>query len=289
MSKANDVLEGAAGSSPRTVTVGVCQFAPVFGVVETNRERILREVQSAADAGAEIVVLPELATSGYVFAAEHEVRAAAEPVDGPTTRAIREVAADLDVTVVMGLPELGSSDAVYNTAVVVDGTGLRAVYRKVHIWGNEPEMFSPGNDPAPVVDMSWGRLGVLVCYDLEFPEWVRRSALAGADLICAPSNWPDAARPPGERPIDIVGVLAAAATNRMFIAVADRVGEERGTRWVGGSVVAGPEGHPVAMADLTDTEQRLLARCDLATARDKSVGALNDRFADRRVDLYGSA
>jgi 5-aminopentanamidase len=269
-----------------SVTVALCQLAPVIGHVEANRECILAAVRAAKGDGADVVVLPELATSGYVFEDEAEARSLAEPAAGPTTRALHDLATTLDVTVVVGLPEL-YGDRLFNTAVVVDRTGLRATYRKVHLWGRESEVFTAGDDPAPVVDLGWGRLGVLVCYDLEFPEWVRRTALAGADLVCAPSNWPDAARPEGERPLDMVNVLAAAAANRIFIAACDRVGAERGTRWVAGSVLAGPDGYPLATADLSQREQRLLGRCDLRQARDKSVGAHNDRFADRRTDLYG--
>jgi 5-aminopentanamidase len=274
------------GETVGSVAVALCQLAPAIGDVDANRDRILAAVRAAKEGGADVVVLPELATSGYVFEDEAEARGLAEPADGPTSRALHDLAASLDVTVVVGLPEL-DGDRLYNSAVVVDRTGLRATYRKVHLWGRESQVFTAGDDAAPVVDMGWGRLGVLVCYDLEFPEWVRRTALAGADLVCAPANWPDAGRPEGERPLDMVNVLAAAAANRIFIAACDRVGVERGTSWVAGSVLAGPDGYPLATADLTQREQRLLASCDLRQARDKSVGAHNDRFADRRTDLYG--
>lgn len=273
---------GPAGS----VTVAVCQMAPRIGDLAGNRTRIIDEVRAAAGAGADIVLLPELATSGYEFTDPAEAGALAEPADGPTTEALRRLAAEVNVTAVLGLPERGPDGDLFNTAVVVDRTGLRGTYRKAHLWARESESFRAGGGPPLVVDMAWGRLGVLVCYDLEFPEWVRQTAVAGADLVCAPTNWPDHGRPSGERPIDVINVLAAAATNRIFIAACDRVGEERGTRWVGGSVIAGPDGYPLALADLTDTEQRLLTRCDLAQARDKTIGGTNDRFKDRRVDLY---
>lgn len=271
-----------------SVSVALCQLSPTIGDVDANRGRILAAVEAASESGASVVVLPELATSGYVFEDEAEARCLAEPTDGPTTSALHDVAASLDVTVVVGLPEL-LEGRLYNSAVVVDRTGVRATYRKVHLWGRESQVFAAGDAPAPVVDMGWGRLGVVICYDLEFPEWIRLAALSGADLLCAPTNWPDEGRPDGERPFEMVTVLAAAATNRIFIAACDRVGTERGTRWVGGSILAGPDGYPLATADLTDRPQHLLARCDLAQARDKTVGAYNDRFADRRVDLYEQA
>jgi predicted amidohydrolase len=268
------------------VTVAVCQLAPVVGEVDANRERLAAAVRRAAEAGADVVVAPELATSGYVFHNRAEIAEAAEPADGPTSGLLGELARELGVTVVAGIPEQTSGEDIYNSAVVVDRSGLRAVYRKVHLWGREPEFFRPGDEAPPVLDLDWGRLGLMICYDLEFPEWVRQSALAGAELICAPTNWPHEGRPDAERPIEMVNVLAAASANRVFIAAADRCGEERGTRWVAGSLIAGHDGYPLAMADLSDTEQMLLATCEPARARDKALGPFNDRFGDRRRDLY---
>lgn len=272
--------------SPGQVMVAVCQLAPVVGEVDANRERLAAAVRRAAEAGADVVVAPELATSGYVFRTREEVAKVAEPADGPTTALLGQLARELGVAVVAGLPEQTSGGDVYNSAVVVDRSGLRAVYRKVHLWGSEPDFFRAGEEPPPVVDMEWGRLGLMVCYDLEFPEWVRQCALAGAELICAPTNWPDEGRPEGERPIETVNVLAAASANRVFIAAADRCGVERGTRWVSGSVIAGHDGYPLALADLSDSEQMLVATCEPARARDKALGPFNDRFGDRRPHLY---
>ena len=275
-----------SAASTGQVTVAVCQLAPMVGEVDANRDRLAAAVRRAAEAGADVVVAPELATSGYVFRTREEVADAAEPADGPTSALLQGLARELGVTVVAGLPERAPDGEIYNSAVVVDRSGLRAVYRKVHLWGREPEFFRPGEEAPPVVDLDWGRLGLMVCYDLEFPEWVRACALAGAELICAPTNWPDEGRPDGERPIEMVNVLAAASANRVYIAAADRCGEERGTRWVTGSVIAGHDGYPLAMADLTDSEQMLVATCEPARARDKALGPFNDRFADRRPHLY---
>ncbi len=242
-------------------------------------------MHAAADHGASLVVLPELATSGYVFADAAELRAVAEPADGPTVALLREVTAARGLVVVAGLPE-SAGEQVHNSAVVVDASGLRATYRKVHLWDAEADLFTPGSSPPPVVETEVGRVAVLVCYDLEFPEWVRSAALAGADVVCGPTNWPAEARPPGERPIELVRAQAGAAVNRVFLAVADRTGTERGVDWVSGSGVIGPEGYPLALADPAYGEQVVLARCRLELARDKRVGARNDVFADRRPDLY---
>ena len=92
----------------------------------------------------------------------------------------------------------------------------------------------------------FGRIGMLICYDLEIPEWVRMPALDGAQLLCAPVNWPAFPRPDGERPAEVVRVQADAAVNRMFIAACDRTGQERGVDWVGGSVIVDADGWPLA-------------------------------------------
>jgi predicted amidohydrolase len=268
-------------------TVAVVQLAPELGDVAGNRRRLLEAVSSAAAAGARVVVLPELATTGYCFTDADEARAVAEPLSGPTVTALHEVAARLDLVVVAGLAVLADDGTLRNSAVLVDADGLRAAYHKVHLWGREPEVFTAGDAAPPVVDTRHGRIGLLVCYDLEFPEWVRRVALDGAELVCAPVNWPDPGRPAGERPVEVVTVQAAAATNRVFVAVADRVGDERGTSWIGGSLVAGPDGYPLALSSLDGRAETLLADCDLTAARDKSVSGHNDRFADRRPMLYG--
>ncbi|MDH2415153.1 nitrilase-related carbon-nitrogen hydrolase [Nocardioides sp. CER19] len=273
------------GTDP--TSVAAVQLAPEMGDVPGNRQRALDAVGAAAHAGAQVVVLPELATTGYCFRNADEARALAEPLDGPTIAALHESAAEHDVVVAAGLAVLEADGTLRNSAVLVDADGLRTTYHKVHLWAREPEFFTPGDAPPTVVDTRHGRLGLLVCYDLEFPEWVRRLALDGAELVCAPVNWPDPGRPAGERPLEVVTAQVAAATNRVFLAVADRVGEERGTSWVGGSVIAGPEGYPLALSPLDGRTAVLLADCDLAEARDKAVGPLNDRFVDRRPHLYG--
>jgi predicted amidohydrolase len=139
-----------------------------------------------------------------------------------------------------------------------------------------------------VVELPFGNVGLMICYDLEFPEWVRLAALRGADLIAAPVNWPASAAPapPGERPAEVVSAQAAASVNGVFIAVADRCGAERGVGWVGGSVIAGHRGYPAAGPVAADRAAVLTAALDLRLARDKRNSELNDLFADRRPDLY---
>ena len=269
------------------VRVAVCQLAPVVGDLEGNRARALAAIDDAAAQGARIVVLPELAASGYVFRDAAEARALAEPADGPTVAGWAARAAAHDLVVVGGFAEDAGGGTLYNSAAIVDASGPRAVYRKVHLWDAEPLVFTPGEAPPPVVDTPHGRIGTMVCYDVEFPEWVRLAALAGAELLCVPTNWPREGWPAGERPMEVVRAMASAATNRMAIALCDRCGPERGVDWVAGSSILGRDGWPLAGPPERAAPVTLLADVDLAASRDKALGPRNDALGDRRPALYG--
>ncbi|MEA2322820.1 MAG: 5-aminopentanamidase [Solirubrobacteraceae bacterium] len=274
-------------SAADEIAVACCQLAPRVGAAAENRAAAEAAVEDAAARGAQVVVLPELAVSGYVFADADEARALAEPLDGPTVTGWIARARAHGLVVVGGLCELDEDGVLRNTAVLVDEGGLRAVYRKAHLWDREAIAFTAGGEAPPVVDTAYGRIGVMVCYDLEFPEWVRLPALAGAELLCAPVNWPAAPRPAGERPSEVVRVQAGAAVNRMFVAACDRTGPERGVEWVGGSVIVDPDGFPLAGPAGPQDVVTLLARVRPADARDKRLGERNDVLADRRPELYG--
>jgi predicted amidohydrolase len=269
------------------VVVACCQLAPRIGDADANRALAHDAIIDAADRGAQVVVLPELVNSGYVFEGLHEALGLAEPLDGPTVSDWAALASERELVVVGGLCERELEGATLrNTAVIVDPSGLRAAYRKAHLWDREGHVFCAGDRPPPVVDTLYGRIGVVVCYDLEFPEWMRLPALAGSELVCAPVNWPREPRPPGERPQEVVRVQASASVNRMFIAVADRVGRERGVDWVGGSVIVDPAGFPVAGPAGDEETVTVLASCELAQAREKRISPHNDVLADRRPELY---
>ena len=269
-----------------TVRVACHQLAPVVGELEANRERALTALDAAAAAGAQVVVLPELAASGYVFRDADEARALAEPADGPTLAGWAQRAATQGLVIAGGFAELGADGALYNSAALIDPDGVRAVYRKVHLWDREKLVFTPGEEPPPVLDTLHGRIGLIVCYDLEFPEWTRAVALRGAELLCVPTNWPREQRPAGERPMEVLRAMVTASTNRMAIAVCDRCGPERGVEWVAGTSIAGVDGWLLAGPPPAAEPALLLADVDLAAARDKALGPRNDVHADRRPALY---
>jgi predicted amidohydrolase len=268
------------------VTRVACQqLAPAIGDLEANRKLCLAAIEEAVDGGAEVIVLPELITSGYMFSSAEE---AAEVAIGPDHELLREwadVAARADVVVIGGFCEwAGAAGPVYNSAAVVDAGGLRAVYRKLHLWDNEHAIFTPGSQAPPVIDTRVGRIGVVICYDLEFPELTRSVALAGAQLLAVPTNWPLFPRPDGERPSEVTIAMATGRINKMAVACADRLGLERGQDWTGGATIVDPDGW--VAAESRDPGM-VIADVDLESALDKRLTDRADVFGDRRPELYG--
>jgi predicted amidohydrolase len=241
------------------------------------------------------VVLPELTACGGVLTSVEQAGAAAEPLDGPTVSLLSELSARHGCVIVAGLAETGTGGRVHNAAVVLDRGTLVETYRKAHLWGAEKDAFDPGSRPPPVVATSAGRVGVMICYDLEFPEWVRLAAEAGAEVLAVPANWPLRPGRNARRPFEVLKAQAAAVTYRLNIAVADRCGVETGVDWYGGSLVCDVDGNLLAgPACALETNPQgaatptvLAAEVDLASARDKGLGPFNHALQDRRPELYG--
>jgi predicted amidohydrolase len=261
----------------------------VVGDLESNRATVAAAIEAAGRAGAALAVVPELSDSGYVFAGREEALRLAEPAASSATLAQwASLAARFHLSVVGGFVE-EERGVLYNSAAVVDPSGVRAIYRKAHLWDREKLVFEQGEGGPAVVETAAGRLGVMICYDIEFPEWVRQAALAGADVLAVPTNMPLLTDPPpGERPVEVAKAQAAAAVNGVYVVVSDRCGAERGVRFMGASSIIGPDGYPLAGPVLADRPAVLTADIDLSRARDKRTGERNDLFADRRPALYGS-
>ena len=274
---------------PGGVRVACCQIAPDVERPDQNAELALDAIAAAVDAGAQIVVVPELVNSGYVFTSVDEARVTATGVDGELLAGWAREAARGDAVVVGGFCERAPDGRLFNSSALVDGDGVRAVYRKLHLWGEEPRWFAPGDRPAPVVQTRHGRIGLGVCYDIEFPELTRGLALAGAELIALPANWPRDPLPAAERPILHSLAEMTAYLSKVYVAVCDRCGTERGLEFEGGSVIAGPDGWLRAGPVPDRGVQTLIAECDLTAARQKRSGEHNDAFADRRPAYYARA
>ena len=275
--------------TPEMVRVACCQLATDVENPAASAALTQAAIAEAIAAGAEIVVVPELSGSGYVFRSQAEARAAAVSADGPLLQGWAAAAAEGDAVVIGGFCELGADGRVYNSAALVDADGVQAVYRKLHLWAEENLWFTPGEQPAPVVSTPHGRIGLAVCYDLEFPELTRGLALEGAELIAVPANWPHDEAPPDGRPILHSLAAITAYFSKVFVAVCDRSGSERGLEFEGGSVIAGPEGGLRAGPAQNRGRAILYADCDLTEARNKRTSGVNDAFADRRVNRYAKA
>ena len=270
--------------------VACCQIAPDVTSSRTENEALARAaIAGAVAVGAKIIVLPELVNSGYVFASTDEARAAASPADGALLRGWMDEAARGDAVVIGGFCELAPDGRLFNSLALVDGDAVLAVYRKIHLWGEEPRWFAAGEQPAPVVQTRHGRIGLGICYDIEFPELTRGLALAGAELIALPTNWPRDPVPPGGPPILHQLAATTAYLSKVYVAVCDRCGSERGVEFEAGSVIASPDGGLSAGPVAGRAAGTIHAECDLRQAQRKRTGERNDAFADRRPAYYSRA
>ncbi len=231
-------------------------------------------------------MLPELANSGYAFRDRQEAHSCSESEDGEAVTAVREAAARDGLVVVLGVCERLPNGRVSNSSILVDTGRVAAVYRKLHLWGLESRIFDPGNERPPVIDTRYGRIGLGICYDVEFPELTRSLCLAGAEILAFPTNWPA----PKDGEASMLGPVAmvTAGLSRVYVALCDRDGAERGLKFDGGSVIASPAGVSVGSETGPDEDgvTLIMAGFDPAAARDKRIGEHNDRFRDRRPGFY---
>jgi predicted amidohydrolase len=261
------------------------QLAPKLGDLAANRVLALAAIREAVDCGADVVILPELITSGYMFESADEAAEVAVDSGHEILVEWSAEAARADIVLAAGFCEMGADGQIYNSAAVFDRTGLRAIYRKLHLWDREKLLFTPGSAPPPVLDTRVGRLAVIICYDLEFPELTRSVALAGTQLLLVPTNWPLVPRPEGERPPEALIAMAAARVNRMAVACADRMGLERGQPWTGGTTIVGADGWVAAESRAPGL---VTGDLDLELALNKALTDHADTFSDRRPEFYST-
>jgi predicted amidohydrolase len=257
--------------------VGYIQFAPRLGDLEANRRAVERRVREAPP--ADLLVLPELCSSGYRFASREQARQCSEPAaGGPFVELLERLSRERGCSLVSGFCER-DGDRLFNSAVLVTPDGLRGVYRKLHLFLDEKDLFTPGDLGLPVFDLPPCRVGVLICFDWQFPEAWRVLALRGADLVCHPSNLvlPGLAQR---------SIPAHALLNRLFVVTANRIGVESDLSFTGRSIIVEPKGRVLHEAD-PEAEETYVAEIDPRLARDKSVTTRNDLLADRRPEHYG--
>jgi predicted amidohydrolase len=274
--------------SEASVKIACIQMEPVVGKKDQNVKRSLELVQKAAAQGARLIVLPELCNSGYVFESREEAFALAEEIpQGPTCKAWMDIAQRHGLHLVAGISER-DGQALYNAAVVIGPSGHIGTFSKVHLWGAENLFFEPGNLGFPVFKTPLGRIGTFICYDGWFPESYRLCALQGADIVCIPTNWvPIPGQDERREAMANILCMAAAHSNSIFVAAADRVGVERGQPFIGQSVIVSYTGWPIGGPATPDREEIIYAEANLADARRKrSWNEYNQVLRDRRIDVY---
>ena len=261
------------------------QFAPAYLDVDANLEVVGSMIQTLE---VDLIVLPELFTSGYFFRSRDDLDRVAEPIPtGRSTEMLRDWAVSLEATLVAGLPER-EGDAFFNSAVVVRPTGTVHTYRKVHLFYEENTLFEPGNLGFQVFEVTTRdgtpyRLGVMVCFDWYFPEAARTLALKGADVIAHPSNLvlPHC---PDSMPV-------RARENHVFTITANRYGQEEKEgetlTFIGMSEVCDPSGTILRRAD-RDRDEVGIVEFDPHQARDRRLNDYNDVLRDRRPEAYAS-
>ncbi|WP_350580910.1 nitrilase family protein [Pseudomonas sp. HY2-MNA-CIBAN-0224] len=274
--------------------VAVVQFDPQVGIQhsQANLEHSLELAREAAINGANLIVLPELANTGYLFGTRQEAFLHAELIpEGPSMQAWLDFARKHQVYLAAGLAERDGVQ-LFDSAVLVGPGGFIGKYRKAHLWNREKLWFTPGNLGFPVFDTPIGRIGLLICWDIWFPEVPRLLSLQGADIICSLNNWiwtPPPLFDDSGKCMASYLTMTAAHANNVFIAAANRIGEEQGERYLGCSLITGTNGWPIGKVASADEQTILYADIDLTSARSAPIwNSLNDLHRDRRVDVYES-
>lgn len=265
--------------------VAAVQMNPRLADRKHNRDYILEAMGKAVNAGAQLVVFPECALSGYVYNSAADAMPAAEAVPGETSEAVSEACRKHNIYAIVGLLER-EGDTLYNSAFVAGPSGLIANYRKCHLPVLGIDRYVGKGDALPIIELPFARIGILICYDVRFPEAARSLTLRGADVIVVPTNWPEGAESAPE-----FLTRARAWENRVYVVACNRVGVEEGTRFIGHSQIVDPNGKFLAQADGT-SETMLIAQIDPAESRRKKLvitpGVFElDPVGGRRPDLYG--
>jgi predicted amidohydrolase len=262
------------------------QMKPLIADVAANMATCLERMEEAAQRGSRLIVFPEAALSGYVYSSLDEAYLVAEPIPGPSVARLAEHCRELDVYAVVGMLEKDGPHC-YNAAVLVGPSGLVGKYRKLHLpYVGVDRFVRPGDLPLQVHDTEIGKIGLSICYDLDFPEHSRVLALAGAEVIVTVANWPE-----GIEFVPEYLLRTRARENMVYQLAVNRVGTERGATFFGRSKFCDCLGGTLADGKAY-TEDVLYADIRPAWAREKRKvivpGELEvDLIKDRRPEFYG--
>jgi predicted amidohydrolase len=261
--------------------VGFGQFEPRQGQVDQNIARVQALLDGIA---ADLLVLPELANSGYLHASSEALRPFSEPGDGsgPFLRAVRELAGQTGGMIVTGFAER-AGEGLYNSAAAVDSSGVQQVYRKAHLFLDERDLFLRGDSGFQILEHRGVRIGMLICFDWAFPEAARTLALRGAQILAHPS---DLVLPYAQK-----AMVTRSIENGVFTITANRWGSEvlgeKTLSFSGLSQVVDVKGNVLVDAP-GDADWAAVCEIDPHQAEDKQITARNHLFCDRRPDLYES-
>ena len=257
---------------------GYFQFKPRFGDVTGNLARVVAALDGIA---ADLIVLPELAFSGYHFKNRAEARALAQdPAYSPVFDSLRALCRRNKFHVVTGFAER-RRDKLFNSAAHIGPRGIVHIYRKLHLFKDEKRCFDPGDRPLSVQKVRDARIGMMVCFDWAFPEVSRSLALQGADIVCQPSNL-------------VLGfcqqaMLTRCLENRVYAITTNRYGADKRPhgelKFTGRSQIVAPGGDLLHRAP-AQREELYIVGIDPKLARDKAITARNDLLADRRPEFY---
>lgn len=256
---------------------GVLQFTPEWGSKETNFRKIKTLCEGKR---VDLLVLPELSTTGYLFLSRKELEPLTERFPGgETTDFLTSLAKQVDGYVVAGVAEK-DEEKLYNSAALVGPEGFVAKYRKVHLFSSEKKVFDPGNLGFPVFDLGFAKVGMMICFDWIFPESARSLALEGADVIAHPANL--------VLPYCPQTVFTRALENHVFYMLANRAGTEKRRdvelSFIGQSRIIGTKGE--MLASLEGEEGLITSTIEPSLARDKHITPDNDLLLDRRPGQY---
>ncbi len=256
--------------------VALYQCQPLPLDVAGNLQRLQTIALQAKD--VDVLVLPEMFLTGYNIGAQ-AVAELAQAQDGDAAQQVAELAKTCKTAIVYGYPERSADGQIYNSVQLIDAQGQRLLnYRKTHLFGElDHNMFSAGADAFHVVELNGWKLGLLICYDLEFPENTRRLALAGAELILVPTA--------NMAPYDFVAevtVRSRAFENQCYVAYANYCGHEGDIHYCGKSSIAAPNGQQVALAE--QNEALIAATVKHSLLAEAKAG--NHYLNDRRPELY---
>jgi predicted amidohydrolase len=263
------------------------QMESVLIDTQENLKLIIARMREAAASKADVAVFPECALSGYALTTE-EANAVAEPVPGPLTEKLVQACDQLGIIIAVGIIEKGNDGLCYNSCALLGPDGLIGIYRKTHLpYLGVDRYLTPGGTINGPFETSAGRLGILICYDLRFPETARVLTLAGTQVLLVATAWPHTATIYSDR-----AACTRSAENGIYLVAANHVGQERDTRYLGRSVITGPDGEMLAEAP-SDAETILYADVDLKRSDSKQRVFIPEEYEldlikDRRPELYES-